>query len=168
MSEILLTPAKRDEISAPNLVGSQLGNTAPISGTRNLKDNISDLQAQVAANNKGIQLVSDLITEFSLPVVQAYMAYVQQNAENAVRSMLKKISLKRELQPVDTLHAVDRMDDGAVIQLALTINRNDGSAVFDFTGTSPESYGTRVAMREWPCERERLTLALAQLMQQPR
>ena len=48
-----------------------------ISGTRNLNDNLSDLKAQVAANNKGIGLVSDLIAEYSLPVVQAYMGFIQ-------------------------------------------------------------------------------------------
>ena len=48
-----------------------------ISGTRNLSDNLSDLKAQVAANNKGIGLVSDLIAEYSLPVVQAYMNFIQ-------------------------------------------------------------------------------------------
>lgn len=45
----------------------------PIKGTRNLKDNISDLKAQVAANQKGIVLVEDLIKQYGLDVVQAYM-----------------------------------------------------------------------------------------------
>lgn len=48
-----------------------------ISGTRALSDNLSDLKAQVAANNKGISLVGDLIKEYSLPVVQAYMGHIQ-------------------------------------------------------------------------------------------
>jgi 5-oxoprolinase (ATP-hydrolysing) len=47
------------------------------SGTRNLEDNLSDLKAQVAANTKGIQLVGDLINEYSLTVVQAYMGHIQ-------------------------------------------------------------------------------------------
>lgn len=48
-----------------------------ISGTRALSDNLSDLKAQVAANNRGIDLVGDLIAEHSLPVVQAYMKFIQ-------------------------------------------------------------------------------------------
>ncbi len=48
-----------------------------ISGTRALTDNLSDLKAQVAANNKGVQLVGELIQEYSLEVVQAYMQYIQ-------------------------------------------------------------------------------------------
>lgn len=63
-------------------------------GTRNLADNISDLKAQVAANQKGIQLVSELIDSYGLNVVQAYMNYIQQNAEVAVRDMLKEIARK--------------------------------------------------------------------------
>ena len=47
------------------------------SGTRNLHDNLSDLRAQVAANQKGINLVQELMDEYSLPVVQAYMAHIQ-------------------------------------------------------------------------------------------
>lgn len=61
-------------------------------GTRNLSDNLSDLKAQVAANQKGIQLVSELIDTYGLNVVQAYMNYIQQNAEVAVRDMLKEIA----------------------------------------------------------------------------
>lgn len=63
-------------------------------GTRNLSDNLSDLKAQVAANRRGIQLVSELISSYGLPVVQAYMKYIQENAELAVRDMLKEIASK--------------------------------------------------------------------------
>lgn len=63
-------------------------------GTRNLSDNLSDLKAQVAANQKGIQLVLELIDSYGLNVVQAYMAFIQQNAEVAVRDMLKEIARK--------------------------------------------------------------------------
>lgn len=47
------------------------------SGTRNLHDNLSDLRAQVAANQRGIQLVNELIGQYGLGVVQAYMGHIQ-------------------------------------------------------------------------------------------
>lgn len=47
------------------------------SGTRNLSDNLSDLRAQVAANQRGSQLVGELIDTYGLDVVQAYMGYIQ-------------------------------------------------------------------------------------------
>lgn len=149
VSEMLTTPIERTH-ALPSNLASASQTSAPISGTRNLKDNISDLQAQVAANNKGIQLVVDLIQEFSLSVVQAYMEFVQQNAETAVRAMLKKISHKRGLRELDSVTACDRMDDGSEIQLKLTIDRRDGSAEFDFTGTAAESFGMRQMCLDLP------------------
>ena len=111
-----------------------------ISGTRNLKDNLSDLKAQVAANNKGITLVQELIKEYGLDVVHAYMSHVQQQAEESVRDMLQTISRNRNLQEVDKIVAKDYMDDGSLIQLALTIDRKERTAIFDFTGTSCETF----------------------------
>lgn len=111
-------------------------------GTRNLSDNISDLRAQVAANTRGIALVGELIKEYSLPVVQAYMKYIQSNAENAVREMLIAFSLEQGLPNVGTVTTQDQMDDGTPIALSVTIDRRDGgSAVFDFEGTGPQVWG---------------------------
>jgi 5-oxoprolinase (ATP-hydrolysing) len=61
-------------------------------GTRNLRDNVSDLKAQVAANQRGIMLVGELISEYGVEVVQAYMAFIRNNAEQAVRTFLKRFS----------------------------------------------------------------------------
>jgi 5-oxoprolinase (ATP-hydrolysing) len=63
------------------------------SGTRNLRDNLSDLRAQVAANHKGVQLVRELIGEYGLPVVHAYMFHIRQNAESTVRQLLRNSRL---------------------------------------------------------------------------
>lgn len=100
------------------------------SGTRNLHDNLSDLRAQVAANQKGISLVCELIDQYSLPVVQTYMSYVRSNAEVAVRSLLKRMSAERTST---VLQAEDFMDDGTRIHLKVNIDPLKGSAVFDFT-----------------------------------
>lgn len=109
------------------------------SGTRTLQENISDLKAQIAANNKGIRLVSDLIEEYGLDVVQAYMKYIQENAEVAVREMLKKCAQSRRREnDVATLSAEDYMDDGSKIALQISIDHKEGTAVFDFGGTSSQ------------------------------
>ena len=126
-------------LNAPGSIQVEEGEPT-CSASRNLRDSISDLKAQVAANHKGINLMEELIAQYSLEVVQQYMKYIQENAEGAVRDMLCDISLQRGLKEVDTLKAVDYMDDGSAIRLALTIDRRDGSAIFDFTGTSPEVY----------------------------
>eukprot|EP01133_Synstelium_polycarpum_P002086 gene2086-2374_t len=109
--------------------------------SRNLVDNISDLKAQVAANNKGIGLMEELIGYYGLEVVQAYMYHVQNNAELAVKEMLVEISQQHGLNDVDTLVSTDFMDDGTEIRLALTIDRINKTAVFDFAGTGVEVFG---------------------------
>ncbi|KAL9974396.1 hypothetical protein ACROYT_G011420 [Oculina patagonica] len=118
------------------------------SGSRNVQDNISDLKAQVAANHKGIKLINALIDEYSFPVVQAYMEYIQQNAELAVREMLTEIAHKiKERTGKSVLRALDHMDDGTPISLTVSIDEDKGSAVFDFNGTGYESYGNCNAPR---------------------
>ncbi len=120
-------------------------------GTRKLADNLSDLSAQVAANQRGISLLNELIDECGLNQVQAYMNHVQDNAELAVRDMLKATaeSVARDAGRLGasvrgdtvTLRAVDKMDDGSEICLTLTLDKSEGTADFDFTGTSSEVGG---------------------------
>ena len=107
------------------------------SGTRCLEDNLSDLRAQVAANQKGISLVNGLIKEHGLKCVHRYMYGIQSTAESAVRELLKLTSAKLG----NTLEAVDCMDDGTPIALKITIDETKGEATFDFTGTGSEVFG---------------------------
>ena len=116
-------------------------------GTRNLRDCLSDLRAQVAANNRGIRLVRELIQEYGLRIVHAYMKHIQTNAEISVREMLMQFSLKRNLPEIGTVTAVDFMDDGTPIALAITINRKTRTAMFDFSGTGAEVFGNTNAPR---------------------
>lgn len=113
-------------------------------GGRNLSDNVSDLRAQVAANQKGISLVGELISQYGLGVVQAYMGHVQRNAELAVREMLRTVAAATRRRTskdeegagggeVVALEAEERMDDGSRIALRVEIDERDGSAVCDFT-----------------------------------
>lgn len=113
----------------------------PRIGTRNLRDNLSDLKAQVAANQRGVILMNELVAEYSLPIVTAYMTYIQQAAELAVRDMLHTFSLAQQLPEVGSVYAEDFMDDGTKIALKITIDRRTDSATFDFNGTGPEVYG---------------------------
>ncbi|KAF5510264.1 Uncharacterized protein CGCS363_v003719 [Colletotrichum siamense] len=106
------------------------------SGTRTLRDNIADLKASVAANNRGIYLIQDLVRQYSWPVVEFYMEAIQKNAEESVRALLKTFSRRFRGHP---LKAVDYLDDGTALALRATINGEDGSAKFDFTGTGPEA-----------------------------
>ena len=137
ITELLLAPGK---------IIRKPGEPA-ISGTRLLSDNLSDLKAQVAANQRGVDLLLEMVEHYSLEVVQAYMHHIQTNAEEAVRSMLKALSVREGLAEVDTVKANDFLDDGSEIVLLLTIDHREGSAIFDFTGTGPEIWGNLNAPR---------------------
>ncbi|KAH8800283.1 putative 5-oxoprolinase [Xylogone sp. PMI_703] len=106
------------------------------SGTRTLNDNISDLKAGIASNNRGIYLIQSLVREYSWPVVDLYMHAVQKNADEVVRVLLKDFSRRFQGQ---ALEAIDYMDDGTPLALKIIIDPEDGSAHFDFSGTGPEA-----------------------------
>ena len=94
---------------------------------RNPEQNLADLQAQIAANEKGAQELLHMVASYSLPVVQAYMYYVQENAEACVREVLAKLSDG----------AFDYvMDDGAKVTVAITVDHEKRRARIDFSGTS--------------------------------
>ena len=104
------------------------------SATRTYKDNVSDLQAAISANQKAAQLIDVLVQEYSLPVVHRYMNAINKTAETAVRGYLMEVA-KQSPQ----LSFKDHMDDGTPICLAVDIDPATGSATFDFTGTGKET-----------------------------
>ena len=96
---------------------------------RNPVQNIADLKAQVAACVAGGEAVRTLIDQKGLEVVEAYMGYVQDNAEEAVR------------RAIDRLHDGRfrlEMDDGAVIAVDVRIDREQRACVIDFAGSSAQ------------------------------
>ena len=96
---------------------------------RNPAMNIADLKAQIAANVKGVNELRKMVRHFGLDVVRAYMGHVQDNAEEHVRQTLTQLK--------DGRFAVT-MDNGAVIRVAISVNRKARTATVDFTGTSGE------------------------------
>jgi 5-oxoprolinase (ATP-hydrolysing) len=96
---------------------------------RNVEQNIADLRAQIAANEKGVQELGRMVEEFGLDVVQAYMGHVQANAEESVRrviGVLKDGSFELPL------------DNGALLRVRITIGADRRSATLDFSGTSAQ------------------------------
>ena len=96
---------------------------------RNPNQNLADLKAQVAANEKGVQELLKMVSHFGLETVQAYMQHIQDNAEASVR---------RVIDVLNDGSFVYAMDNGSQIAVTVTINRRDRSAKIDFTGTSPQ------------------------------
>ena len=96
---------------------------------RNPDQNVADLRAQIAANQKGVDELKKMVEHFGLDVVIAYMRHVQDNAEEAVRRVVTALKDGRfELL----------LDNGAVIRVAIKVDRDKREATIDFTGTSQQ------------------------------
>lgn len=96
---------------------------------RNIVQNIADLKAQIAANERGVQELRRMVMQYSLEIVQAYMGYVQDNAE---------LSVRRVIESLKDGNFIANLDDGSQIQVTITINHNQRHAKIDFAGTSPQ------------------------------
>ena len=96
---------------------------------RNPDQNIADLKAQIAANERGVQELHKMVSQYELETVEAYMKFVQANAEESVR---KAINLLKDGS------FIYEMDNGAIIQVKVTIHQQNRSATIDFTGTSKQ------------------------------
>ena len=96
---------------------------------RNSAQNIADLQAQIAANKRGAEELSKMVEHYGLETVQAYMGFVQDNAEESVRRVIDVLSDGEFTYP---------MDSGGQIKVAITIDKSARSAKIDFTGTSAQ------------------------------
>ena len=97
--------------------------------SRNPQQNMADLKAQIAANEKGVQELRKMVEQFGLDVVQAYMRHVQDNAEESVRRVITRLKDGAFTLP---------LDNGAQIQVAVRVNAAQRSAEIDFTGTSAQ------------------------------
>ncbi|MER8371953.1 hydantoinase B/oxoprolinase family protein [Mesorhizobium sp. M1406] len=96
---------------------------------RNPHQNIADLKAQIAANEKGVAELRKMVAHFGLDVVEAYMGHVQDNAAESVRRVLERLPDSSEYEyPTDT---------GQIIKVKITVDRKKREATVDFTGTSP-------------------------------
>ncbi len=116
----------RGRFREKELMGALTGAKYP---ARNPVQNVNDLKAQIAANEKGVAELRKMVTQFTLPVVKAYMQHVQDNAAESVRRV------------IDRLHDSEfeyEMDQGTVIKVKITVDKKKREATVDFTGTSPQ------------------------------
>src|SRR6202034_4873298 len=96
---------------------------------RNPLQNVNDLKAQIAACEKGVRELKRMVEMFSLEVIEAYMGHVQDNADESVRRVLDKLA-DGEAESVS--------DQGAVIKVKISVDKERREATVDFTGTSPK------------------------------
>jgi 5-oxoprolinase (ATP-hydrolysing) len=96
---------------------------------RNPLQNVNDLKAQIAANEKGARELKRMVEMFSLRTVEAYMGHVQDNADESVRRVIDRLA-DGEAESVS--------DQGAVIKVRISVDKQRREATVDFTGTSPQ------------------------------
>jgi len=116
----------RGRFREKELMAALLGAKYP---ARNPVQNVNDIKAQIAANEKGVGELRKMVDQFTLPVVRAYMQHVQDNAAESVRRV------------IDRLHDSEfsyEMDQGTVIKVKIAVDKKKREATVDFTGTSPQ------------------------------
>ncbi|NMM84904.1 5-oxoprolinase [Rhodococcus sp. SRB_17] len=101
--------------------------------SRNPQQNLADLKAQIAANEKGVQELRKMVEQFGLDVVQAYMGHVQDNAEESVRRAITHLAAR-----VKDGQFTLALDNGAQICVAVRVDGAARTAEIDFTGTSAQ------------------------------
>ncbi len=96
---------------------------------RNPYQNLADIKAQIAANQKGIIELEHLTDTYGLQSVHAYMQHIQDYAEESVRRVIDVLQDGRYSYP---------LDDGSVITVKISIDPTTRSADIDFSGTSAQ------------------------------
>jgi len=96
---------------------------------RNVVQNVNDLKAQIAANEKGVAELRRMVEQFGLDVVEAYMRHVQDNAAESVRKVIERLPDSEFTYP---------MDQGCAIKVRISVDHEKREAIVDFTGTSPQ------------------------------
>lgn len=94
---------------------------------RNVEQNVADLKAQIAANEKGVADLRKMVADFGLGTVEAYMGHVQDNAAESVRQVIDALT--------DCAYEY-RTDSGQVIRVRISVDAQERTATVDFTGTS--------------------------------
>jgi 5-oxoprolinase (ATP-hydrolysing) len=105
---------------------------------RDPRDNLADLEAQIAANRTGERLLEELVARYGLETTLAYMHHVQDNGAAKVAEEIAKI-------PDGEHRFVDYLDSGTPI--AVTLRVSGDHMEIDFEGTGPEEDGNLNAPR---------------------
>ncbi len=100
--------------------------------TRNLRDNLADLHAQLAANRRGVELFLALVSTHGEKHVISEMGWLKSLSESALREHLKASRFTEG-------NAIEKLDDGTEIHVSI---QNEGDRLsIDFTGTTDSHPG---------------------------
>ncbi|MEN9681072.1 MAG: hypothetical protein RLZZ627_965 [Pseudomonadota bacterium] len=94
---------------------------------RNPAQNLRDLRAQIAANQKGVESLRKAVQDHGEISVKAYMAHILDHAEEKVRQAIQRLKEGRFALT---------LDNGARIEISVTIDASLGECTVDLTGSS--------------------------------
>ncbi|MCA6595136.1 MAG: hydantoinase B/oxoprolinase family protein [Pseudanabaena sp. M046S1SP1A06QC] len=105
---------------------------------RNPAQNIADLQAQIAANECGAKELQRMVNHYGTSTVQAYMGFVRDNAEAAIRKVIANLAKGKGKgkKEKDKRRFVYPIDNGSQIVVSVSLEPIARTAKIDFTGTS--------------------------------
>ncbi len=97
---------------------------------RNPDQNVADIKAQIAANERGRMLLLEMVQQHGGPIVAAYTQHVQDNAEESVRRAIERLG------QLGTECFRYPFDNGQQICVRVRVDHDKREATIDFTGTS--------------------------------
>lgn len=100
--------------------------------TRNIADNLSDLNAQLAANRRGVATLTGLLESHGSVTIAEQFHHLKRRSHEVLRHHLKKLDFTER-------DAEEFLDDGTRIRAA--ISRSDRGLRISFEGTSPAHQG---------------------------
>ena len=124
--------------------------------SRGIDLNIADLKAQIAACTRGASELAKACAQHGRNTVAAYMAHGQRQAEEAVRRLIGRLEDGHFRYP---------MDNGAAVEVRISVNRDERSIAIDFTGTSatlPDNFNAPL-----PVVRAAVLYALRTMIDEP-
>lgn len=95
--------------------------------SRNVQDNLADLTAQVAANERGVRQLRQLTQEHGAATIHDYMQHIQDAAAKKTRLCLTRLEDR-------SYEFSDRLDDGSRVQVRIVVQGDE--ATVDFSGTA--------------------------------
>jgi 5-oxoprolinase (ATP-hydrolysing) len=101
--------------------------------TRSINENMADISAALAANNRGKEALLKMVDSFGLLKVSNFMEKLLIHSNKMMIDKFKEFGFSK-------FEATELLDDGTVLKVAISISES-GFCAFDFTGTSPVHKG---------------------------
>jgi N-methylhydantoinase B len=110
-----------------------------LANVRTPQERRGDLSAQIAANQRGVERLVDLITRYSLDEVTEVEGQLLAYTERMTRSLIESL-------PDGVYRFTDRLDDDGVddqpVLITVAVNIHGDSATVDFTGSASQQAGS--------------------------